>query len=92
VDHEVPLQGVKGRAAERARDLIRHIYEMRDVVTVRWAVSPDHVHMPLPAPADLVPSKLVQSNKRRSSGGIGSNPRLSVAGHPHRLQAAFVQF
>lgn len=34
---------------------------------MRGSVSPDHVHMLLSAPADLAPSKLVQSIKGRSS-------------------------
>jgi len=51
---------LKGRVAERTRDLIRQICEARDVVIVRGAVSPDHVHMLLSAPPDLSPSKLVQ--------------------------------
>ena len=58
---------LKGRVAERARDLIRQICEARDVVIVRGAVSPDHVHMLLSAPADLAPAKLVQYIKGRSS-------------------------
>ena len=56
-----------GRIAERARDLIRQTCEARDVVIVRGAVSPDHVHMLVSAPADLAPSKLVQYIKGRSS-------------------------
>ena len=49
-----------GRVAERTRDLIRQICESRVGVIVRGAVSPDHIHMLLPAPADLAPAKLVQ--------------------------------
>jgi putative transposase len=51
---------LKGRVAERARDLTRQICEARDVVIVRGAVSPDHIHMLVSAPADLAPAKLVQ--------------------------------
>ena len=58
---------LKGRVAERTRDLIRQICEARDVVIVPGAVSPDHVHMLLSAPPDLSPSKLVQYIKGRSS-------------------------
>jgi len=61
---------LKGRVAERARDLIRQICESRDVVIVRGAVSPDHIHMLLSAPADLSPAKLVQYVKGRSSRRI----------------------
>ena len=53
--------------AERARDLILQICEARDVVIVRGAVSPDHIHLPVSAPADLAPAKLVQYVKGRSS-------------------------
>ncbi|MBI2686610.1 MAG: IS200/IS605 family transposase [Acidobacteria bacterium] len=58
---------LKGRVAERARDLIRQICEARDVVIVRGSVSPDHLHMLLWVPADLAPAKLVQYIKSRSS-------------------------
>ncbi len=34
-----------GRVAERARDLIRQVCQSRDVVIIRGAVSPDHVHI-----------------------------------------------
>lgn len=59
-----------GRVAERTRDLIRQICESRDVIIVRGAVSPDHIHMLLSAPADLSPAKLVQYIKGRSSRRI----------------------
>ena len=58
------------RVAERTRDLIRQICESRDVVIMRGAVSPDHIHMLLSAPADLSPAKLVQYIKGRSSRRI----------------------
>jgi|AGTN01.2.fsa_nt_gi Transposase and inactivated derivatives len=61
---------LRGRVAECARDLIRQICEARDVVIVRGAVSPDHIHMLLAAPAHLSPSKLVQYIKGRSSGRL----------------------
>ena len=58
---------LKGRIAERARDVIRQTCEARDVVIVRGAVSPDHIHMLLSSPPDLSPAKLVQYIKGRSS-------------------------
>ena len=58
---------LKGRVAERTRDVIRQICEAREVVIVRGSVSPDHVHMLLSAPSDLAPAKLVQYIKGRSS-------------------------
>ena len=57
-----------GRVAERARDLIRQVCQSRDVVIVRGAVSPDHVHMLLSAPPALSPAKLAQYIKGRSIG------------------------
>jgi putative transposase len=51
---------LRGRVAERARDLIRQICQARDVVIVRGAVSPDHVHMLLAAPPVMAPAKLAQ--------------------------------
>ena len=56
-----------GQVALRVRDLIRQICQARDVVVVRGAVSPDHIHMLLSAPPHLSPSKLVQFIKGRSS-------------------------
>ena len=61
---------LRGRLAERARDLIRQTCQARDVVIVRGAVSPDHVHMLLSAPPQLAPAKLVQFIKGRSSGKL----------------------
>ena len=58
---------LRGRVAERARDLVRQICEAPDVVIMRGAVSPDHVHMLLSAPAHLAPAKVVQYIKGRSS-------------------------
>jgi len=58
---------LRGRVAERARDLIRQSCEVREVVIIRGAISPDHEHMLLSAPAHLAPSKLVQFLKGRSS-------------------------
>ena len=58
---------LRGRVAERARDLIRQICEARDVVIIRGAVSPDHVHLLLSAPPILSPAKMVQYIKGRSS-------------------------
>jgi putative transposase len=58
---------LRGRVAERARDLIRQICQARDVVIVRGAVSPDHIHLLLSAPPVLAPAKMVQYVKGRSS-------------------------
>ncbi len=58
---------LKGRVAERVRDLIRQTCESRDVMIVRGAVSPDHIHMLVSVPADIAPARLVQYIKGRSS-------------------------
>ncbi len=58
---------MRGRVAERAREVIRQICEAREVVIVRGAISPDHIHMLLSAPPELSPAKLVQYIKGRSS-------------------------
>ena len=58
---------LRGRVAERARDLIRQICEAREIVIVRGSVSPDHIHMLLSVPVHLAPSKVVQYIKGRSS-------------------------
>lgn len=58
---------LRGEVAERARDLIRQICHAREVTIVRGAVSPDHIHLLVSAPAHLAPSKLVHYIKGRSS-------------------------
>jgi putative transposase len=58
---------LRGRVAERARDLIRQIWAARSVVIVRGAVSPDHVHLLLAAPPIMAPAKRAQYIKGRSS-------------------------
>jgi putative transposase len=58
---------MRGRVAERAREVIRQICDAREVIIVRGAISPDHVHMLLSVPPNLAPAKLVQHIKGRSS-------------------------
>ena len=58
---------LRGRVAERARDLLRQICQATDAVIVRGAVSPDHIHMLVSRPPDMAPAKLVQYLKGRSS-------------------------
>jgi putative transposase len=53
--------------AERAGDLIRQIFEAREVQIVRGAISPEHLHMLVVAPPQIAPAKLVQCIKGRSS-------------------------
>jgi putative transposase len=58
---------LRGRIAERARDLLRQICQAREAVIIRGAVAPDHIHMLVSAPPDMAPAKLVQYLKGRSS-------------------------
>ena len=58
---------LRGRVAERARDLLRQICQARDVVIIRGAVAPDHIHMLVSCPATMAPAKVVQYLKGRSS-------------------------
>ena len=58
---------LRGRIAERARDLLRQICQAREAVIIRGAVAPDHIHMVVSAPPDMAPAKLVQYLKGRSS-------------------------
>jgi putative transposase len=53
--------------AERARDLLRQICQAREVVIIRGAVSPDHIHILVSSPANMAPAKLAQYLKGRSS-------------------------
>jgi putative transposase len=50
-----------GRIAERARDLIRQSCQDRELVIVRGAVSPDHIHMLLSVPPHLARPKWCSS-------------------------------
>jgi putative transposase len=58
---------LKGRLAERTRDLIGQTCQARGVMIVRGAVSPDHIHMLVSAPPELWPAQMVQYIKGRSS-------------------------
>jgi putative transposase len=58
---------LRGRVAERVRDLIRQTCAARGVSIIRGAVSPDHIHLLLSAPPILAPAKLAQGIKGRSS-------------------------
>jgi putative transposase len=57
---------LRGRMAERARDLIRQVCQARDVAIIGGAVSPEHLHMLRSAPPHLAPAKLVQYIQGRS--------------------------
>ena len=67
MDHEIPLQDTAGPGGRACADLLKQICQAREVVIIRGAVSPDHIHMLVSAPATLAPAKLVQYMKGRSS-------------------------
>jgi putative transposase len=58
---------LRGRVAERARDLLRQICQPREVVIVRGAASPNHIHMLVSSPPQMAPAKIVPYLKGRSS-------------------------
>ena len=58
---------MRGRIAERAREVIRQICESREVAIVRGSISPDHIHMLLSVPPQLAPAKVVRYIKGKSS-------------------------
>ena len=58
---------LRGEVAVRARDLIREICEAREIGIIKGAVSQDHVHVFVGAPAHLAPAQIMQWVKGRSS-------------------------
>jgi len=68
LDHEISLQD-SARSDRRAcaRPDPAGVPGAPEVVIIRGAVSPDHIHMLLSAPPHLAPAKLVQYIKGRSS-------------------------
>jgi len=70
MDYEVPIQSADGPScrADARFDPADLRKQRRD--HCRGAVSPDHIHLLLSAPADLSPAKLVQYIKGRSSRRI----------------------
>ncbi len=58
---------LRGDVAVRARDLIREICEAREIGIIKGAVSEDHVHVFVGAPAHLAPAQIMQWIKGRSS-------------------------
>jgi len=59
---------LRGRMAERARDLIRQVCQARDVAIIRGdGVSPEHIHMLRSALPHRAPAKLVQYIQGRRS-------------------------
>jgi hypothetical protein len=62
-----PCKVLRGQVAMRARDLLRQIFQGREVGIVQGANSPDHIYMLVIMPLRLAPTKLVQYIKDRSS-------------------------
>jgi len=58
---------LKDDIALRVRELIRQICESRNITILNGHVSASHVHLHVPCPPELAPSKIVQSLKGRSS-------------------------
>lgn len=58
---------LKGKAAVRARDLLKQGCEAKGLKIIKGSVGPDHVHMLLSYPTDLAPSQIMQYLKGRSS-------------------------
>ena len=58
---------LKGPIAHRLRELIRQGCESRDMIIIKGAIKPDHVHLLIACPPQLSPSKIVQYLKGRSS-------------------------
>ena len=62
-------KALRGEIATRTRDLLRQIYQGREVVIVQGAASPDHVHMLVsvpPQPAPATTGRTADSDRRRS--------------------------
>ena len=60
---------LRGRVAERARDLLRQICQAREVVIMRGAVSPDHIHMLVSCPLNNAQADLRSGKVRNEAGG-----------------------
>jgi putative transposase len=58
---------LRGRIAERARDLTSDLRRAREVVIVRGSVSPDHIHLLLSAPPILGTGEVGAVHQRASS-------------------------
>ena len=58
---------LRGKIAERIREIIREICLANDVIIVKGHISKDHVHLLLSYPPSLSISKLVQYLKGKSS-------------------------
>src|ERR1017187_6400589 len=71
---------LRGRIAERARDLIRQVCEARDVVIIRGAVSPDHIHMLLSA-TEPYPKRIIYARINATKKETGWSRYFHVA-HP----------
>ena len=66
---------LRGRVAERARDVIRQICEAREVIIIGGAVSPDHVHMLVSARRNWRPRSWCSTSKVARHGGCRGRVR-----------------
>jgi putative transposase len=60
-------QILKGKVAQRTREIIRQGCVARNIIIVRGSVGKDHVHLLVSCPPVLSPSKVAQYLKGRSS-------------------------
>lgn len=51
---------LRGRIAERAREILMQGCEVNGLVILKGSVGTDHVHMLLSCPTDMSPSKIMQ--------------------------------
>ncbi len=58
---------LRGRIAERAREILMQGCEVNGLVILKGSVGTDHVHMLLSCPTDMSPSKIMQLLKGRTS-------------------------
>ena len=58
---------LRGKIAEKARELIRQGCEARGITIIRGSVGKEHIHIFVSCPPNIAPAKIVQYLKGRSS-------------------------
>ena len=66
---------LRGDIAERAREVIRWIRATREVMIIREAGSPDHIHILVGAPQQLSPSKARAVHQGTVVASVACSPR-----------------
>jgi len=61
---------LRGDVAMKVRDLIREICRANDIDILKGHVRPDHVHLLLSVPPNLVPSRVMQAIKGKTSNRL----------------------